>query len=58
MAIGGLNSEVLFASAAPGFVGLDQVNARLLRGLAGRGEVDLVLAVDGKAANAVKINIK
>jgi uncharacterized protein (TIGR03437 family) len=53
--IGGVNSEVLFADAAPGFVGLDQANVRLSRSLIGRGEVDVVLMVDGKAANTVKI---
>lgn len=56
--IGGVPNEVLFAGAAPGFVGLDQVNLRLSRTLIGRGEVDVVLTVDGKAANTVRINIR
>jgi len=30
----------------------------LPRSLAGRGEVDVVMAVDGKAAKTVKVNIK
>jgi len=56
--LGGVTSEVLFADAAPGFVGLDQVNVRLPRSLAGRGEVDVVLSVDGKAANPVRVSIR
>jgi uncharacterized protein (TIGR03437 family) len=56
--IGGSSMEVLFAGAAPGFVGLDQANVRLSRSLAGRGEVDVVLTVDGKTANTVRIAIR
>jgi uncharacterized protein (TIGR03437 family) len=49
---------VLFADPAPGFIGLDQVNLPIPRSLAGRGEVDVVVTVEGKVANTVKINIK
>jgi uncharacterized protein (TIGR03437 family) len=56
--IGGTSSEVLYAGEAPGFVGLDQVNVRLLRSLIGRGEVDVVLVVDSQMANTVRIDIK
>ncbi len=56
--IGGAESQVLFADAQGGFVGLDQVNARIPRSLIGRGEVDLVLMADGKTANTLKVNIK
>ena len=56
--VGGAEAEVLFAGAVPGLSGLDQVNARLSRALAGRGEVDVVLTVDGKAANLVSVSIK
>ncbi|MGH9802462.1 MAG: hypothetical protein ACRD82_19015, partial [Blastocatellia bacterium] len=41
-----------------GFVGLDQINLRLLRNLIGRGDVDVVLMVDGKTANTVRVNVK
>jgi hypothetical protein len=37
---------------------LDQVNVRLPRTLAGRGEVDFELVVDGQAANVLKLRIK
>ncbi len=56
--IGGLDMQVVGAAAQPDFVGLDQVNVRLGRDLAGRGEVDVSLTVDGKTANTVRINIR
>jgi uncharacterized protein (TIGR03437 family) len=56
--VGGANAEVTYAGAQPQFVGLDQINIRLPRSLAGRGEVDVVLTVGGKAANVVRVNIK
>jgi uncharacterized protein (TIGR03437 family) len=49
---------VQFAGAAPGNPGSDQINAALPRSLIGRGEVEVVLVVDGKSANTVKLNIK
>ncbi|MEP7341823.1 MAG: YCF48-related protein, partial [Acidobacteriota bacterium] len=55
--IGGTNSEVSFAGQQPDFVGLDQINVRVPRSLAGRGEVDIVLMADGRTANTVRINI-
>ncbi len=57
--IGGANSEVLYASVAPGFIGLDQLNVVVPRSLAGRNsEVDVVVTVDGKTANTVRVSIK
>ncbi|MEP7341902.1 MAG: SBBP repeat-containing protein [Acidobacteriota bacterium] len=56
--LGGMDAPVLFAGAQGDFFGLDQVNVRLPRSLAGRGDVDLVLAADGKQANTVQVRIK
>src|SRR5262249_13670198 len=56
--IGGVDAPVLFAGAQGDFEGLDQVNARLPRDLAGRGEVDLAVVVDGVMANTLRVNIK
>ncbi len=56
--IGGAAVEVLYVGAQGDFLGLDQVNLRLPQRLAGRGEVDVVLLVDGKAANSVKVSFK
>ncbi len=57
--LGGTSIEVPFASAQGGLVGLDQLNlGPLPRSLAGRGNVDLVITVDGKAANTMLLNVK
>ena len=56
--VGGENAGVEYAGPQGEFVGLDQVNVLLPRSLAGRGEVDVVLTVDGKTANTVTVNIK
>ncbi len=53
-----LNGEVLYVGEAPGFVGLDQVNVSVPRGLIGRGDVNLTLTVDGRVANTMRINLK
>ncbi|HMV85973.1 MAG TPA: BACON domain-containing carbohydrate-binding protein [Blastocatellia bacterium] len=59
LTVGGVSVPVLYASVAPGFVGLDQLNAGPLpRSLAGRGLVDVVLTVDGKVANTLQVSIK
>jgi uncharacterized protein (TIGR03437 family) len=56
--IGGANAEVLYAGLTEGLVGLDQANLRIPRTLGGRGLVDVVFIVDGKAANVVNLQIK
>ncbi|MBI1761103.1 MAG: hypothetical protein HYR56_06660 [Acidobacteria bacterium] len=56
--LGGTANEVLFAGAVEGLAGLDQVNVRVPRSLSGRGEIDVVLTVDGRATNTVRINVR
>jgi len=57
--VGGQSVPVLGALPQGQFVGLDQVNiGPLPRSLAGRGEVDVILTADGKAANTVRVNIR
>jgi len=56
--IGGLGAQVEYAGQQGEFVGLDQINVLLPKALAGRGEVDLLLSVDGKTANTVRINVR
>jgi uncharacterized protein (TIGR03437 family) len=56
--IGGVSSPVISAGPLQGSVGLDEVDVTVPATLAGRGEVDLRLTVDGKPANTVRVNIK
>ena len=56
--LGDADALVLFAGPQGDLLGLDQVNVQLPRALAGRGEIDLALTVDGRAANLVRIAIK
>lgn len=54
--VGGARAEVLYAGPQPEFPGLDQVNVRVPRGLAGR--VEVVLTVDGVPANPVRLELR
>ncbi|MFN0087137.1 MAG: N-acetylmuramoyl-L-alanine amidase [Blastocatellia bacterium] len=56
--IGGLPVETLYAGPVAGLFGLDQLNLRLPRALAGRGDVDLDLSVDGIPANSLNLLFK
>jgi hypothetical protein len=56
--IGGQNATVLYAGAAPGFPGLDQVNVQIPAALAGAGSVNVVVTVDGQASNPVTLTFK
>ncbi|GEM_PF-999898 len=57
--IGGVGVTTLFAGAAPGFVGLDQINlGPIPRSLIGRGEMEINVTVEGGAANAVRISVR
>lgn len=56
--IGGEEVPVSFAGAQPTFAGLDQVNITLPATLRGRGEVDLVLLVDGRLSNPVQLSLR
>ena len=53
--IGGLEAPVLYAGPQGQYTGLDQVNVRIPRELRGRGEMDLLLTVDGRSANLVRL---
>ncbi len=57
--VGGEAVPIADLLAQPTLVGLDQANlGPLPRSLIGRGEVDILLTVDGKAANTVTANIQ
>ncbi len=53
--IGGVNTPVLYAGEQGTFVGEDQINLQLPRSLAGRGEMNLSVVVDGQMANLVRV---
>ncbi len=53
--IGGIDAAVDYADRQGQFAGLDQINVRLPRSLAGRGEVNVEVNVEGKMANLVRV---
>jgi len=56
--VGDVDAPVSYAGPQNDFAGLDQINAELPRGLIGRGDVNVVLIVDNRTANAVTVTIK
>lgn len=56
--IGALPVPVQFAGPSPEFPGLDQLNVSLPESLAGAGLVDIVVRVDGREANVLRIQIR
>ncbi len=56
--IGGVDAPVSFAGPQGDLAGLDQVNIEFPRTLAGRGDVEVALSVDGKSANPVMVRIR
>ncbi|MBL8207516.1 MAG: VCBS repeat-containing protein [Blastocatellia bacterium] len=56
--IAGINCPVEYAGAQCCYVGLDQINVKLPIELRGRGEVDVILTIDGKEANPIRVNFK
>jgi len=56
--IGDGAAELLYAGRQLEYEGLDQVNVRLPRSVAGRGEVEVLLEVDGKQANSVTVRVR
>ena len=56
--IGGVDAPVAFAGAQGELAGLDQVNLQLPASLRGRGDVAVILTVDGVTTNSVNINVR
>ena len=56
--IGGMTVPVEYAGPQNGFVGLDQINILLPNSLKGKGEVDVVVTIDGVTLNTVRVRIK
>lgn len=55
--IGGVQSEVTFLGAHSRLAGLDQMNIKLPQELRGRGNVDVIVTIDGRTANTVNISV-
>jgi uncharacterized protein (TIGR03437 family) len=58
VSIGGAAATVMFAGAQGGDEGVDQVNVLIPRVLRGRGDVEVVLSVEGNQSNPVRIAIR
>lgn len=56
--IAGQEVPVIYSGAAGHFQGLDEVTVEIPRSLAGVGEADVVLTVDGQPASPVRIQIQ
>lgn len=56
--IGGVDAQVFYAGAQNEYPGFDQLNVALPRSLAGRGSVEVIVTVEGQAANAGRIEVK
>ena len=54
--IGGQPAEVQYVGAQNGYAGLDQINTQIPVGVTGL--VDVVVTVNGKSANVVKVRVK
>ena len=55
---GGITVPVLYADSQPEYAGLDQVNVALTLNLRGLGEIDVIVTVDGKPSNPVRVNVQ
>jgi polyvinyl alcohol dehydrogenase (cytochrome) len=56
--VGGVSAPVLYAGPQNTFAGLDQVNVQLPAELAGRGEVEVTLWVNGQLSNTVTVSFQ
>ena len=56
--IGGHDVPLIYAGPSGHFPGLDEISVQVPRSLAGSGNVDVDLTVDGRAANALHIQIQ
>ena len=54
--VGGMTASLLYVGSQPQYPGLDQVNLIVPHGLAGAGEVPVVLTLEGQTANVIRIN--
>jgi uncharacterized protein (TIGR03437 family) len=55
--VDGASAEILFSGAAPGFVGLNQINLRIPPNTRTAANIPVVLTIGGKQSNAVTIPV-
>ncbi len=54
-----VNVPALYSGAAPGFIGLDQLNIGTVpRSMIGRGVVNITVTVDGRPANTIQLSFQ
>jgi uncharacterized protein (TIGR03437 family) len=58
VSIAGTPVEAIYAGPQPQYPGLDQINVKIPRSLAGRGEADIRVLVSDQQANAVTVTIR
>jgi len=56
--VGGVSAPVLYAGVQPTFAGLDQINVLVPPAMTARGQVPLIVVVDGKPANPVTVVLR
>jgi uncharacterized protein (TIGR03437 family) len=56
--IGGIGVPVTYAGPQPVYAGLDQVNVHLPLSLRGLGDTNVIVTVDGRTSNAVRVNLR
>jgi uncharacterized protein (TIGR03437 family) len=56
--VNGVSTSVLFAGSQMQYTGLDQLNLQLPHSLAGSGNVDILVTINGVQANLVQITIQ
>ena len=56
--LGSTTAEVLFAGPQGGLAGLDQLNVRVPRTLAGSGDIPITFTAGGRTANTVRLTVK
>ena len=56
--VAGQNVPILYAGPVAAYVGLDQVNIAIPKGLAGTGDVRVYVVADGVGSNVVGLKIQ
>jgi uncharacterized protein (TIGR03437 family) len=56
--IGGMRAQIVSVDVLPEFPGVDQVALSIPRALAGRGDVEVAVVVDGLEGNVLRLNIR